>query len=88
MKNIIIPVNISSDIMIALNETEQELKNHFQAGIALLLFQEGKLTIGKAIQLSGVGRYEFEKMLAKKSIPISNQSIDQVISDLKKLSDL
>ncbi len=31
MKNITIPVNISSDIMISLNQTEQELKNHFQA---------------------------------------------------------
>jgi len=31
MKNITIPVNISPEIMIALNETEQELKNHFPA---------------------------------------------------------
>lgn len=88
MKNITIPVNISPDIMIALNETEQELKIHFQAGIAIILFQEGKLTIGKAIQLSGLSRYEFEKMLTKNNIPISNQSIDQAISDMDKLSDL
>lgn len=88
MKNITIPVNISPDIMIALNETEQELKIHFQAGIALILFHEGKLTLGKAIQLSGLSRYEFEKMLKKNNIPISNQNIDEVLSDLGKLSDL
>ena len=88
MKNIVIPVNISPDIMIALNESEKELKNHFQVGIAMMLFQEGKLTLGKAIRLSGLTRYEFEKSLAKNNIPISNPSYDQVISDIKKLSDL
>lgn len=88
MKNISIPVDISPDIMIALNENEQELKNHFQVGIAMMLFQEGKLTIGKAIQLSGLTRFEFEKNLTKNNIPISNQSIEQAFSDMEKLSDL
>ena len=41
MKNIVIPVDISPDILIALNESEKELKNHFQVGIAMMLFQEG-----------------------------------------------
>ena len=88
MKNITIPVDISPDIMIALNESEQELKNHFQVGIAMMLFQEGKLTLGKAIQLSGLTRFEFEKSLVKNNMPIYNQSIEQVISDMDKLSDL
>ena len=88
MKNIVIPVDLSPDIMIALNETEQELKNHFQVGIAMLLFYQGKLTLGKAIQLSGLTRYEFERSLAKSKIPISNPDINQVISDIDKLSDL
>jgi predicted HTH domain antitoxin len=54
----------------------------------MMLFQEGKLTIGKAIQLSGLTRFEFEKALTKNNIPISNQSIEQVFSDMEKLSDL
>ncbi len=88
MKNITIPVDVSSDILLALNESEQELKVHFQAGIAMLLFQEGKLTFGKAIQLSGLSRYEFEKKLTKSNVSFVNQSLDQVMSDLDKLSDL
>jgi len=88
MNKISIPVDISPDLMIALNENEQELKNHFQVGIAMMLFQEGKLTIGKAIQLSGLTRFEFEKALSKNNIPISNQSIEQVFLDVEKLSDL
>ncbi len=88
VQNIVIPVNVSSEIMVALNETKQELKNYFQIGIAIMLFQEEKLTIGKAVQLSGVSRYEFEKELTKRNIPISNPSLNDVFSDLEELRDL
>jgi predicted HTH domain antitoxin len=88
MKNISIPVDISPEIMIALNENEKELKDYFQSGIAIMLFHEGKLTFGKAVQLSGLTRYEFEKALTKKNIPFSNTDIEQVFSDVEKLSDL
>lgn len=86
--NVSIPVDVSPEIMIALNENEQDLKNYFQIRIAMMLFEEGKLTIGKAIQLSGLTRYEFEKELAKKGVPLSNPSVDQVFSDVDKLSVL
>lgn len=85
MENITIPVNISRDIMLTLNESEQELKDYFQVSIAIMLFQEEKLTIGKAVQLSGLSRYEFEKKLAVKNIPVSNPSVSQVLSDMKKI---
>lgn len=88
MKNITIPVDIPSDILIALNESEQELKYHFQVAIAMMLFQEGKLTLGKAIQLSGLTRFEFEKSLAKNKIPVSDLNIEQIMSDVDKLGDL
>ncbi len=84
MQTVTIPVNISSEIMLALNETEQNLKSHFQTGIAIMLFQEGKLTLGKAIQLSGLSRYEFEKALERKNIPISNPTVSEVFADVKK----
>ncbi len=88
MKNITIPVSFPSDILIALNESEQELKAHFQSAIAIMLFQEGKLTLGKAIQVSGLTRYEFEKALAKNNIPVSNLDINHVLSDVDKLRDI
>lgn len=88
MKVITIPVDIPSDLLIALNESEQELKAHFQVSIALMLFQEGKLTFGKATQLSGLTRFEFERALAKNKIPVSILDPDQIMSDTKKLSDL
>ena len=87
MPNITIPVDVPADLMIALNESEDELKAHFQASIAKMLFQEGKLTLGKAIQLSGLTRYEFEKLLAKNRIPVAELNLDQITSDVLKLRD-
>lgn len=88
MKSITIPITIPSDVMIALNKSEQEMKLHIQTAIALFLFQEGKLTLGKSIQLSGLDRFEFEKALAKQKIPVAEISLDQVRSDVAKLRDL
>ena len=88
MKNISISVDVPSDILIALNESEQELKDHFQVAVAMMLFQEGKLTLGKAIQLSGLTRFEFEKKKKKNKIPVSHLSVEQIMSDADKLKDL
>ena len=88
MKNITIPVDLPYDILVALNESETELKSHFQTATALMLFQEGKLTIGKAIQLSGLSRFEFEKALAKNKIPVSFLDESQILADAEKLRDL
>ena len=85
MKNITIPLEISSDFLITLNESEQELKSHFQTAIAMMLFKEGKLTIGKATQLSGLTRCEFEKALAKNKIPVSVLDFEQIVADMEKV---
>lgn len=86
METIAIPVTISPDILIALNETEQELKDYFQSAIAMLLFQEKKLTFGKAVQLSGLSRYAFEQFLTQNDIPFSNTTANEVFADLAKLN--
>lgn len=38
--------------------------------IALVLFQEEKLTLGQASRLAGLHQYEFQKELATRNIPV------------------
>lgn len=38
--------------------------------VALLLFQEEKLTLGQASELAGMHQFEFQKELAKREIPV------------------
>jgi predicted HTH domain antitoxin len=49
------------------------------------MFQLQKLTLGKAAQLCGLSRFEFETLLSENRIPISNLSFEDVLEDSKKL---
>ena len=80
-----ITVDLPSDILLALNETEAELKQGIKTSLAMRLYRLQKLTIGKAAQLSGLSRFEFETLLSENEIPISNLTISDVIDDIKKM---
>ena len=80
-----ISIDFPSDILLALNETEAELKNRIKTSLAMRLYKLQKLTIGKAAQLSGLNRFEFETLLSENEIPISNLTIGDVMDDCKKL---
>lgn len=80
-----ISIDFPSDILLCLNETEAELKQRIKTYLAMRLYKMQKLTIGKASQLSGLNRFEFETLLSEYEIPISNLTISDVLDDCKKL---
>ncbi len=82
-KEITIP--IPQDIFITLNETEVELQHELQLLLAVQAYRQGKLTLGKAAQLAGMSRLEFENLLADYYIPISLLTVEDVYDDLQKL---
>jgi predicted HTH domain antitoxin len=78
-------IDFPSDILLALNSTEDELKQDVKISLAIRLYRLQKLTIGKAAQLSGMSRFEFETLLSENEIPISNITISDVLADIQKL---
>ncbi|HEA28693.1 MAG TPA: UPF0175 family protein [Leeuwenhoekiella sp.] len=80
-----ISVDFPSDILLALNESENDLKKRIQLTLAIQLYTTQKLTIGKAAQLSGLSRLAFEEELSKNKIPISNLTKDDILKDIEKL---
>jgi predicted HTH domain antitoxin len=80
-----ITIDLPSDILLALNETEAELKQGIRISLALRLYKLQKLTIGKAAQLAGLSRFEFETLLSENEIPISNLTIGDVMNDIAKI---
>ncbi len=80
-----ISIELPSDIFLALNETESEIKQRIKISLAIRLYNLQKLTIGKAAQVAGLSRLQFETILSENEIPISNLTIDDVISDIEKL---
>ncbi len=85
MMNHTITVDFPSDILLTLNESDTELKQDIKLSLAIRLYGLQKLTIGKAAQIAGLSRYDFETFLSKNNIPISNLTIDDVMNDIDKL---
>lgn len=80
-----ITIDIPSDIFLALNETESELKQGIKISLAIRLYRLQKLTIGKAAQLCGLSKFQFETVLSENEIPISNLTFEDVLKDIEKL---
>jgi predicted HTH domain antitoxin len=80
-----ISIDFPNDILLALNESENDLKKRIKVTLAFQLYQLQKLTIGKAAQLSGMSRFEFEKELSKNKISISTLNEEDVLSDIEKM---
>lgn len=76
-------IDLPADILLALHETE--LKQSIKVSWAIRLYKLEKLTTGKAAQLTGLSRLEFETVLSENKVPISNLTMDDIDKDLEKL---
>ena len=85
MRQSSITIDIPSDLLLALNTDEVELKQNIKISLAIHLYQHEKLTIGKSAQLAGLSRLEFDKLLANNKIPISLLGIKDIENDVNKL---
>lgn len=80
-----INIDLPSDILLTINESEYELKKRIKLSLAIQLYQQQKVTIGKAAQIADVSRFEFETLLSENNIPISNLELKDVLQDIEKL---
>ncbi len=80
-----INIDLPADILLTLNESEQELKKRIKFSLALQLYLQQKVTIGKAAQIAEMSRFQFESALSENKIPISMLEIDDVLKDIQKL---
>lgn len=55
--------------------------------VAILLFQEEKLTLGQASKMAGLHQFEFQKELAKREIPV-HYGEDDFERDLQTLTKI
>jgi predicted HTH domain antitoxin len=74
---------IPDEILQATRMSAAELRQE----IAVLLFQKEKLTLGQASRLAGVGRVQFQHLLASRQVPL-HYDVTEFEEDLKTLQDL
>ena len=80
-----VKIDLPSDILLTINESEKELKQRIKVSLAIQLYSQQKITIGKAAQIVGVSRFEFETILSEHKIPISTLGLEDVLNDIEKL---
>jgi predicted HTH domain antitoxin len=78
-------LDFPADILLALNSSENEIKEQIRISFAIRLYQTEKLSIGKAAQVAGLSRLKFETLLSQNSIPISFLTKEEVLNDANKL---
>ena len=85
MNTQMITIDFPSDILLTLNRNENELRQDIKLALAIRLYRLEKLTIGKAAQIAGLSRLDFETILSENEVPISTLTYDDVINDNQKL---
>ena len=80
-----IQIEFPADILSTLFENENSLKQEIKHALAIHLFLNKKITLGKASKIAGLSRLKFEQLLSVYNIPISLLEVDDVMNDLKKL---
>jgi predicted HTH domain antitoxin len=76
-------VVIPDDILQAAKMTEAELKRE----IAIMLYQQKKISIGKARRLAEMSLIEFQREIARRGICV-NYDVEDFQADLKTLQEL
>jgi len=78
-------IDLPSDILLTLNESESNLKKLIKRSFAIQLYLQQKVTIGKAAQIAEMSRLGFESFLSENEISISSLNFEEVLNDSKKL---
>ena len=81
-----ITIEIPREIVRSTKMTPQELKQD----LAIFLFQQGKLSFGKAREMAGVTVWAFQQLLGTRGIPVhyDTAEYEEDLQTLKKLGRL
>lgn len=80
-------VEIPESISLSIKIPESELKERLKVELAIRLYQKGILGFGKARELAGLNKWQFQEILAKENIPL-NYDVEELERDLETLRNL
>jgi predicted HTH domain antitoxin len=67
----ILNIPINNDVLLSMNKSGYEFGEELKCWAAISMYYFGKISISRAASLAGMHRYDFEKLLAEYSLPIS-----------------
>lgn len=82
-----ISIDVPKDLIHILKVRERELPKVLREIIAVNLYKEGLISLGKASEIAGVSRWEMFDILAAKKIPLQYypEDIEEDVETLEKM---
>ena len=80
-------VEIPDDLEVILKIDKKDIPKAVKLYLAIELYRERKISLGKASEIAGISKEEMMKVLSRKGIPIS-YDIDDLKEDIKRLECL
>ncbi len=88
MNNIKIEIEVPEELFLNLKQSHEEFKKEIKLTMAIELYKKGKLSLGKAAELSGFTKIGFIDMLNFRGEPVFNYSDDEIESEIQNIRDL
>lgn len=80
-------VRVPRDLVRILKVKDEEVPKLVRLYLAIELYREGKVSLGKAAEIAGVTKWEMMEILASKDVPIQYDAKD-LERDIKTLEEI
>jgi predicted HTH domain antitoxin len=81
----LLQIEIPDHLFLAINETEDSLKNELKYEFAKLLFNKGKLTLEQSSEFTSLDIKTLMQKLSRDGIPVINYDSDDLESEVSLL---
>ena len=78
-----IHINCPDTVLISLKDTPESFARELCINAAMMFYETGRLSSGRAAELAGISRVSFLNRLAEFKISIIDESFDELQEDLK-----
>lgn len=88
MNNVKIEIEVPEELLINLKQSDEEFKKDIKLTMAIELYKKGKLSLGKAAELSGFTKIGFIDMLNYRGEPVFNYTENEINSEIQNIKNL
>lgn len=83
MKENVLTIKYSDDVLLSLKETREEFEDEARYLLALKLYELGKISSGKAAKMAGLGRVEFLMRLKKYKVSPFQMDLEEILEEAR-----
>ena len=83
MKENILTIKYSDDILFSLKETKEEFEEEARYLLALKLYELGKISSGKAAKIAGISRVSFLLRMGTYKVSPFQMNLNEIIAEAK-----